>query len=128
MAKRRDAIGPKVLLERFSDYLGSCDASGWKPTWEGFAGYLGRSSAFLLGLLRAKEGDALFSPEMSEAMQLVQDALVNRLLQRSDTMAVFSLKQPRYGGYADKPALPGGESLKIEFTLRGMDAPPPKQG
>lgn len=127
MSRRKTVFTPKELLERFSAYLESCDASGWKPTWEGFGECVGLPSSALLAALGAAEDEPGFDPKMSEALRKIQDGLVNRLLQRSDSMAVLCLKQPRYGGYADKPAASGNDTLRIEFTIRGMDAPPPEQ-
>jgi hypothetical protein len=120
--KRPRKDSPKEILEKYAEYLELCDEAERRPTWEGFAEFVGISSAALLDSLNFKdeEGKAEKS-EMAEALQKIQDSIVNRLMQRNDAMATFLIKQPRYGGYNDKPATPGGnEPVKVEFHIRGV--------
>ena len=50
-------------------------------------------------------------------MQRIQDDLE----QRTDTMSLFRLKQPCYGGYTDKPSNDGGQ-LNVNITFGGGDS------
>ncbi len=120
--KRPRKYSPNEILEKYTEYLDLCDEAERRPTWEGFAEFVGISSAALLDSLNNKveEGKTAES-EMAEVLQKIQDSIVNRLMQRNDAMATFLIKQPRYGGYNDKPVISGGgEPVKVEFHIRGI--------
>ena len=120
--KGRKGLSPKEILERYAEYLDSCDEEDRRPTWEGFAEFIDISSAILLDSMKSKDEDGKAADqEMAEALQKIQDSIVNRLMQRNDAMAPFLIKQPRYGGYNDKPSGSGGnETVKVEFHIRGV--------
>lgn len=113
---------PDEVWEAFQGYIQDCEVRERRPTWEGFAGSLDITSETLMKWLKAteEEGDA-YNPEMSEVLKKVRDWLTDSLLQRNDSMAVFSLKQPRYGGYSDRPAVDVGASVKLDVTIKGVD-------
>ena len=120
--KGRKGLSPKEILEKYTEYLDSCDEEDRRPTWEGFAEFIDISSAILLDSMKLKDEDGKAAEqEMAEALQKIQDSIVNRLMQRNDAMATFLIKQPRYGGYNDKPANSGGnETVKVEFHISGI--------
>ena len=120
--KRPRKYSPKEILEKYTEYLDSCDEEDKRPTWEGFAEFIDISSAILLDSMKLKdEGGKAAEQEMAEALQKIQDSIVNRLMQRNDAMATFLIKQPRYGGYNDKPTNSGGnETVKVEFHISGI--------
>lgn len=90
-----------------------CDALGRKPTWQGLAGHAGVTSAVLSAWLR-EEGEA------GGALQKAADFISDRLQQRTDSMAVLSVKQPLYGGFLDRAQGTGGEgTISIVVTMGG---------
>ena len=120
--KRPRKYSPKEILEKYAEYLDLCDEAERRPTWEGFAEFVGISSPALLDSLNIKDekGNAAES-EMAEVLQKIQDSIVNRLMQRNDAMATFLIKQQRYGGYNEKAAVSSGsEPVKVEFHIRGV--------
>lgn len=119
--RRQIKYSPEEILEKYSEYIDLCDEAERRPTWEGFAEFVGVSSKSLLNSLNNKDEDGKENESgMSEALQKIQDSIVNRLMQRNDAMATLLIKQPRYGGYNDKPGVAGGEAVKVEFHIRGI--------
>ena len=120
--KGRKGLSPKEILEKYTEYLDSCDEEDRRPTWEGFAEFINISSAILLDSMKLKdEVGKEADREMADALQKIQDSIVNRLMQRNDAMATFLIKQPRYGGYNDKPTNSGGnDTVKVEFHISGI--------
>jgi len=112
---------PDEVREAFYEYIEKCKEEGRKPTWEGFAVYLDVCSDSLMIWLNAKEGDKSYNPDMVDVLKKVRDWLTDSLLQRSDNMAIFSLKQSKYGGYSDRPAIDVGASVKLDVTIKGVD-------
>lgn len=100
------------VLERFEEYLTDCREGRRRATWEGFAGELEVPSEALTEKLGS-------GGKMGKALSMVRDALTDELLQRSDSMAIFTLKQTKYGGYNDKQAGDGAGGVKVEVLLKG---------
>lgn len=101
------------VLELFEGYLEACRNGGRRATWEGFAGELEVPSEVLTEKLGS-------GGKMGKALSLIRDALTDELLQRSDSMAIFTLKQPKYGGYNDKQIGDGAGGIKVEVSLKGV--------
>jgi len=101
------------VLELFEGYLEDCRNGGRRATWEGFAGELELPSEVLTEKLGS-------GGKMGKALSMVRDALTDELLQRSDSMAIFTLKQAKYGGYNDKQSGDGAGGIKVEVSLKGV--------
>lgn len=116
---------PEQIGEFSKDYFAQCEDEGKKPTIEGLAGFMDITSDILLSWLNAKSDDEmLYSPETIEILKKAQDRMVDIIQQSSDSMSVFRLKQPRYGGYNDKLIGEGSGNIKVEFYIQGI-APTP---
>lgn len=120
--KGKLALTPEQVRETFEEYTGYCNDNKRRPTWEGFAVRLGISSETLMLWLNAKsEEDKAYNPEMVEQLKKVRDWLTDDLQQRTDSMAVFSLKQPRYGGYTDRQAVENSGVVKLDVVIKGVE-------
>lgn len=120
--KGKLALTPEQVKEVFEEYTAYCGDSKRRPTWEGFAVKLGISSETLMLWLNAKsEEDKAYNPEMVEQLKKVRDWLTDDLQQRTDSMAVFSLKQPRYGGYTDRQAVENSGVVKLDVVIKGVE-------
>lgn len=101
------------LDQACADYFASCDASQERPTKPGLLLFLG---------VTEKEWKVWEDgePGYKRHPQICQKALLeirNRLEQRTDTAAIFLLKQRAYGGYTDRPEADGMGGIKIEVTF-----------
>lgn len=115
--KRSQALRDEVLkytkeeLEtKCNQYFSQCNDDGKKYTKPGLILYLDvAESTFHLWVSndKGKYGEA--SSVLKRAMLRMQDDLE----QRNDTMSLFRLKQPCYGGYADRPREESGGEVKI---------------
>lgn len=104
---------PEQMWAACGEYFSQCDESGRKPTWQGLAGHLGVSSR-RLNLWLKGEG------AVSETLRKAADAISDRLQQRTDSMAVLSVKQPLYGGFLERAQAGGGDGqLRIVVTVDG---------
>ena len=104
---------PEQLWTMCAQYLSQCDELGRKPTWQGLAGHIGISSARLSIWLKE-------NGQVGEVLRRAADAISDRLQQRTDSMAVLSVKQPLYGGFLDRAQTGGGEgTVRIEVTVGG---------
>ncbi len=112
---------PDEVREAFKEYTQYCEGNKRRPTWEGFAGYLDITSETLMTWLKATKEDDSYNPEMSEVLKKVGDWFTDSLQQKNDSMTIFLLKQPRYGGYSDRPAVDVGASVKLDVTIKGVD-------
>ena len=116
---------PEQIDEFSKGYFAECEDEGKKPTIEGLAGFMDITSDTLLSWLNAKsENEKLYDPKVIEILKKAQDRMVDIIQQSSDTMSVFRLKQPRYGGYNDKLIGEGNGNIKVEFYIQGI-APVP---
>ena len=106
-----------------SEYFQSCIDKERKPTIEGLALHMDITSETLLIWMNANKEDSkeVYNPDVAEVLKKARDYLTDNLQQRSDAMAVFSLKQPRYGGYTDKGQDNAKQDIAISFHIGGLD-------
>lgn len=117
--KRAGGSGEKecsapALEKKCGDYFAQCEEKGRNPTWQGLAGHLGVTSGTLTRWLR-DEADG----KRREALQKAADSISDRLQQRTDTMATLSMRQPIFGGFADRAGSGGEGQVKIIVTVSG---------
>lgn len=98
-------------------YFARCDELQRKPTWQGLAGHVGVTSETLTAWFQGELGRGV-----REALQQAADELSDRLQQRTDSMAMLSIKQPIFGGFADRTKESGGGQISIEVTVGGKEA------
>lgn len=121
--KGKTKYNAEELQSKYKDYINYCKDVTRKPTWEGFAVFIDVCSETLMNWLNAKsEDDRSYNPDVVDTLKKIQDSFVDNLLQRTDVMAVFSLKQSRYGGYADKQQIDTNSDVNISFNL-GVQQP-----
>ena len=101
------------LDQACADYFAACDADGTRPTKPGLLLHLG---------VTEKEWKVWEAgePGYKRHPQICQKAMLeirNRLEQRTDTAAIFLLKQKPYGGYTDRPEGENAGRLKVEVTF-----------
>ena len=108
---------PERLEERCNSYFADCTERDRKPTRPGLCLWLDISEDTFKNYERGEGGYKRLSPPIKKAMQRIQDDLE----QRTDTMSLFRLKQPCYGGYTDKPSNDSGQ-LNVNITFGGGDA------
>ncbi|MPM69101.1 hypothetical protein SDC9_116045 [bioreactor metagenome] len=61
---------------------------------------------------------------MADVLRKAADAISDRLQQRTDSMAVLSVKQPLYGGFLDRTQSAGSEhAVRIQVTVGAQDDP-----
>lgn len=106
--------GPEEMAAGCAEYFAQCDALGRRPTWQGLAGYLNMTSEALTARLRDGKGD-----EAGVILRKAADAISDRLQQRTDSMAVLSVKQPIYGGFLDRAQGAGDGAVSIKVTVGG---------
>jgi hypothetical protein len=113
LGKAKDAqkLTAKALSVKCTDYFAQCDELQRKPTWQGLAGYLNVTSETLSGWLQDEQG------EVCTALKKVTDALSDRLQQRTDAMAMLSIKQPMFGGFLDRTRESGDGQISIHVTV-----------
>lgn len=102
-------------------YFERCEELGRKPTKPGLCNALGITTKTLDNYLAKGEEDLErgggrymdYVFPIKKAMQRIGDELE----QRTDTMALFLLKQPSYGGYSDRADLQqqGNLSITLQF-------------
>ena len=119
--KGKLAYTAEELQAKYKDYIDYCRSEPRKPTWEGYAGFIDIASDTLMIWLNAKsEEDKAYNPDVVATLKKIQDSFVDNLLQRTDVMAMFSLKQPRYGGYTDKQQVETTGKQSIEVTIKSI--------
>jgi hypothetical protein len=110
---------PEQLCDLCEDYLSTCSDAGKKPTWQGLAGFVGVTSGTLNEWMNNKE--SLYTPGLSVVLKKTADAISDQLQQRTDCMAMISMKQPLYGGFVDKPAQQDA-SISNRFSAGRLEA------
>lgn len=105
-----------------TEYFQYCIDKERKPTIEGLAIHMDITSETLLIWMNAdnSDGKEIYNPHVSEVLKKARDYLTDNLQQRSDAMAVFSLKQPRYGGYSDKQQIDSNNKTEILFKVAAI--------
>lgn len=115
------------LADGIDAYFRKCEETGRKPTKPGLCSDLGISTSTWDNWARyARENDGAglsrvtrdkyseYAWSIEKAKQYMSDSLQ----QRTDSMAVFLLKQDCYGGYTDKcEATAAGGSLSVNITF-----------
>ena len=110
---------PEELERQCQLYFSSCEEGGRKCTKPGLILYLNiTEGAFNAWLNNERDRYTRLSQVLIKAMLRIRDDLE----QRSDSMSLFRLKQPCYGGYADRPAENGGGGISVTVTFGGGDA------
>ena len=109
---------PEQLLDKTNSYFSYCDGGGKKYTKPGLVLYLGISEETFNCWLDNK--DNKYS-EVSEVLKKAMLRMRDDLEQRGDTMSLFRLKQPCYGGYADRPAEDAGGGICVSVSFGGED-------
>jgi hypothetical protein len=61
-----------------------------------------------------------FQRDHSKILRKAMLMIIDELQQRKDTMAIFSLKQPIYGGWKDRPEVEVNNDIKVTFKMGGM--------
>ena len=106
----------ETLEMKVNDYFEDCLAENRKPNKQGLAVYLGVESETLDTWASR---DNRFSPAIRKAYNRMSDMFQ----QRTDSMAMLSIKQPCYGGFTDKPAV-SADKMKIDVKISGGGADP----
>lgn len=105
------------LEDKCKAYFALCDDDGKKYTKPGLILYLNLPEDTFDGWLRDEEGKyAELSGVLKKAMIRMRDDLE----QRNDTMSLFRLKQPCYGGYSDRPTEDKGQGIRVSVRF-GQD-------
>ena len=120
------------LADGIDAYFQQCEERNRKPTKPGLCTYLGISTSTWDNWGRyARENEAGGASgglnsrvtrdkysEFTWAMKKAEQRMSDELQQRTDTMAVFLLKQPCYGGYTDRTdGATGGGALSVNITF-----------
>ena len=96
-----------------AEYFADCDANERRPTKPGLLIWLGVTDK---EWKEWEEG----GPGYSRHPAVCQKALLemrDRLEQRTDTAAIFLLKQRAYGGYTDRPDAAGTGAIQVQVTF-----------
>ena len=125
-------LTPQQLADGIDQDFEDCEAHGKKPTKPGICTHLGISTSTWDNWLREGAGKAVRRDlkgaqgnkdkgegrfaEYVWPMKRAQQRMADALEQRTDTMALFLLKQEHYGGYSDKGEQSGGGNMAI--TIR----------
>jgi len=110
------------IQDKCQSYLTTCDTTDRKPTWQGLAGYLDVTSETLTIWLQDKNAnESLQTKQVSAVLKKVADSLSDRLQQRTDCMAMISVKQPLYGGFVDRPDMGAGGAVTVNFSFVTSD-------
>lgn len=97
-------------------YFEKCKTEQKEPTKPGLCVYLGISVDTYDSWRSNKNGKtARIAPVLKKAEAIMSD----RLQQRKDSMALFLLKQPCYGGYTDIQSNQANGTLHVKVTFGG---------
>lgn len=109
---------PEEVEALCHNYFQTCDQEGKRYTFPGLALALGITPGTLSKWAEDVEGThEAVAETLKKALAKMSDALQ----QRNDNMAIFSLKQPCYGGYSDRPneADKGALTVQVSFGAAG---------
>mgnify|MGYP000849997352 FL=1 len=98
-----------------AEYFRMCDGEGQKPTRAGLLLFLGLTEQAWGKMEEGAPGYRRHPAICQKAILEIRD----RLEQRTDSAALFLLKQGVYGGYSDRPAAGGGGEVTIRVTFGG---------
>lgn len=109
---------PEALEGFCAAYFEKCEKDEKNPTKPGLAVYLGISVDTYDRWAKNEDGrHAKHAAVLKKAEAIMSDLLQ----QRKDTMALFLLKQPCYGGYADKQPEDSNQILHVKVTFGGKN-------
>jgi hypothetical protein len=101
-----------ILEQKINDYFAYCQDHDRKPNKQGLAVYLNVCSDTVNEWLNNTEDKY---NELSGSIKKAMDRMSDEYQQRTDAMAIISMKQPGYGGFIDRP---GMEAKDIEIKLK----------
>ena len=109
-------IEPEELEGFCAAYFEKCEKDGKNPTKPGLAVYLGISvDTYDRWAKNEDSRHGKYAAVLKKAEAMMSDLLQ----QRKDTMALFLLKQPCYGGYSDTQADKGNQVLHVKVSFGG---------
>lgn len=118
---KQERLGALEIEEIATKYFEACAMTGRRPSKPGLALALNVSVDTMDRWL--KPADSEKADRHKERRAVIKKALArmsDELQQRTDSMALFLLKQPCYGGYTDKPQGDGaGDTLHVKVTFGG---------
>ena len=106
---------PEKLDERLTEYLDQCREDGRRPTRPGMRLALNMSEDTLSRYEKGEGVYKAYAGPIKKAMDRIRDELE----QGRDTMNIFLLKQPCYGGYTDKPGAGGDGQINVNISFGG---------
>lgn len=109
-------IEPEELEGYCMAYFEWCKAAAKEPTKPGLAVYIGISVDTYDRWVANQDGR---HAKHAAVLKKAQAVMSDRLQQRKDTMALFLLKQPCYGGYSDAQADKGNQVLHVKVSFGG---------
>lgn len=109
-------IEPQELEEICNKYIEECKANNKKPTKPGLAVYIGISVGTYDNWINNKDSR---HTKHACVLKKAEAIMSDMLQQRTDTMALFLLKQPCYGGYTDKSEATSNPTLNVKVTFGG---------
>jgi hypothetical protein len=116
----QETLEPQEIEAVSEAYINECIEAGKRPTMEGLAGRLGVTSDVLKVWSKQGTDDKDTHKERRIALKKAADRMSDTLQQGKDPMSIFLLKQPQYGGFADKqPEVSGGDSVHIKVSFGG---------
>ena len=101
------------LDQACADYFADCDANGRRPTKPGLLLWLGVTEREWSVWEEGEPGYKRHPAVCKKALLEIRD----RLEQRTDTAAIFLLKQKAYGGYSDRPEANTAGGIKIQVSF-----------
>jgi hypothetical protein len=120
------ALTPQQLADGVDEYFAMCKETGRKPTRPGLCNHLGITTGTWDKWNRGGQGDGgekkgLVKGDSIRQYSLIakraQQQMSDELEQRTDTMALFLLKQAFYGGYTDKTDNSAAGNLSVSITF-----------
>lgn len=118
---KQETLDALEIEEIATRYFEACAMTGRRPSKPGLALALNVSVDTMDRWL--KPSDSEKTDKHKERRAVIKKALArmsDELQQRTDSMALFLLKQPCYGGYTDKPANEhSGDQVHIKVTFGG---------
>ena len=119
----QETLEPQEIEDTAQAYIDECIEAGKRPTMEGLAGRLGVTSDVIKVWMRKPETSTTGKDTHKErriALKKAADRMTDALQQGKDPMSIFLLKQPQYGGFADKQAEGnGGNDVHIKVSFGG---------
>lgn len=105
------------LLQKVNEYLQQCDEQGKRATKPGLSVFCGFSVDTYDNWIKNKDGR---HTKHASVLKMAELVMSDRLQQEDKTIALFLLKQPCYGGYADKQeANEGNHKITIDILSNG---------